>query len=320
MKGKKDYSSEIVQHSISDKGVELVTFRLHYPRFIHAEMLRHRALSRNVSSSRAIPIKEVIENVKSNPASPVFWGKNKAGMQAIEEINSKISLNGVDYNNEDAWIEAAKIVAEISSEFEKAGYHKQIVNRLMEPFIFVNEVVSGTDFDNFFYLRLDNNAQPEIQHITSLMFEDLSKSVPFELKYGEWHVPYIFRRRDAVGGIEYLYEYNGSPSVISLKSAIKISSSACAQASYRKLDLSLAKANDIYNKLITSRPIHASAYEHCATPFSDTEWYVRTTCKYILKQIPDSHYESFMYKGNYKGWTQYRKLLNEDTCYNFEKS
>ena len=45
----------------------LWTFELTYPRYIHSEFMTHRVFSRNASSSRAIPVKRMIEQVRNNP-------------------------------------------------------------------------------------------------------------------------------------------------------------------------------------------------------------------------------------------------------------
>jgi thymidylate synthase ThyX len=85
--------SEIICDSLNPVGDRLTTFIFEYPRFVHAEFMTHRVFSRNAASSRAIPIEKMIEQVKINPAMPVWWGKNQSGMQAKEELNPTMNIS-----------------------------------------------------------------------------------------------------------------------------------------------------------------------------------------------------------------------------------
>ena len=78
---------KVIADSISESGKRITTFQLKYPRFIHSEVMTHRVFSRNASSSRAIPVKKMIEQVRNNPAMPIHWGANQSGMQAKNELN-----------------------------------------------------------------------------------------------------------------------------------------------------------------------------------------------------------------------------------------
>lgn len=49
--------------------------------------MTHRVFSRNSSSSRAIPIEKMVQQVENDPVIPVYWGKNQKGMQAKEELD-----------------------------------------------------------------------------------------------------------------------------------------------------------------------------------------------------------------------------------------
>jgi len=137
----------IIAHSKSSvNGKEIVTFELEYPRFIHSEILTHRLFSRNAASSRAIPIEKVIEQVSTSPAVPCHWGKNQSGMQAKEEVTNKINSMG-------HWIDAASSAAYHAGKLKHHGLHKQVVNRILEPFQMMKTVLTATEFDNFFWLR-----------------------------------------------------------------------------------------------------------------------------------------------------------------------
>lgn len=64
----------------------LWTFELTYPRYIHSEFMTHRMFSRNASSSRAVPVSKVIQQVVSNPVIPPKVYMNKAGMVGDVEL------------------------------------------------------------------------------------------------------------------------------------------------------------------------------------------------------------------------------------------
>lgn len=256
-----------------------------FPNFIANGIVVHN--SRNSASSRAIKIEKMLELVKSNPAIPIHWGKNKPGMQAEEELES----------GEDIWIEASLSSAHYSKLLMDAGYHKQIVNRITEPFQVMKVIVSATEWWNFFHLRCHKDAQPEIQDLANKMYDLYTSSNPLKLSYGEWHLPYI----DIING--KLYSGNDE---VSLESAIKISTSCCAQVSFRNVDMSIEKAERIHNMLVGSYPLHGSALEHCATPFDNEEQMSRNLAyRYCSDEI-------VFFKGNFRGWTQYRKLFNNE--------
>ena len=134
-------------------------------------------------SSRAIPVQKQIEQVLNNSSMPVFWGKNQSGMSAKEECFNSIN----DYKNFEWWGLAALSASRFAQEFANSGYHKQIVNRLLEPWQRMKTVLTSTEFDNFFKLRLAPDAQPEIQELAKCMKKAMDESVPEVLKAGEWH-------------------------------------------------------------------------------------------------------------------------------------
>jgi len=313
--GKGNIIAEVIAHSVNIWGAELITFRVHYPRLVHQEELRHRVFSNNVSSSRAIPTEFILDLIGACPAMPVEWGKNQAGMQADGEHAELVSVTlphcagFLSLNPEDAWKEASKYATIFSKSFSDAGYHKQIANRLTEPFQFINQLVTATDWNNFFGLRLHKDADPTIKELARVMYEAKQKSNPELLRNGEWHTPYV--QHDRVG-TKLVYHIGGEE--ISLKQAKKISISAVAQASYRRLDLSLDKAEKIYDRLITSKPVHASPTEMVATPMSEGEWVERSSCRLLMyKAFPNRNFDQMLYERNFKGWLQERINISYET-------
>lgn len=249
--------AKIICDSISPQGVRLTTFELKYPRFILSEFNTHRVFSRNSASSRAIPVKKMIKDVINDPVIPVFWGKNQAGMQAKEEL-SGIKLKAAQF----LWKIARYPACGIAYFMTKIGLHKQITNRIIEPWMWTKTIVTATEWDNFFELRVHEDAQPEIYSLSTLMYQEYLNSTPKKLKYGEWHLPYVTED-----------ELNNN--TLSIESLIMVSGARCARVSYLTHD---GKAPDsskdfrLYDDLVGSVPIHASPTEHQATPNKNTNF------------------------------------------------
>lgn len=293
VEGKGGISATVVADSVSEAGVRITTFELEYPRFIHSEFMTHRQFSRNAASSRAIPIEKMIEQVETNPAMPIHWGKNQSGMQAKEEVDDVLSAQA-------EWEGSAYEVGAYAEVLQKRGLHKQIVNRLLEPYQMIKVVCTATEYDNFFYLRLHEDAQPEICELAYVMCTARDKSAPQELMTGEWHLPYLQSRRDGEG----LSYFSMENDLLSLEDAIKISASLCAQVSYRKADESLDKALKIYDMLVTMKPVHASPFEHQATPIDP---HIFGTHKVEGATHEDRYGD--LWSGNFRGWVQNRQLI-----------
>lgn len=289
--------AEIIAYSKSAQGQSIVTWCLEYPRFIHGEFMTHRLFSRNAASSRAIPVKSMIAQVMAKPAAPVHWGKNQPGMQAQEELED-YEMAHVMY----LWEEAAYEAAMSAGAMDAMGAHKQIVNRLLEPFQTMKTVMTATCMDNFFWLRNHEDAQPEIKVLARLMWEALNSEDPVTLQPGDWHVPYF--------GEGYWLKGCG----VSLEDALAVSSSCCAQVSYRRLDDTLEKAQMIFQRLVESEPVHASPFEHQATPM---KW--GKLCKDTMQQgwedgVTHMDRGFNFWSGNFIGWVQHRQLIPNNVC------
>lgn len=275
--------AEIICDSVNDLGNRLTTYVLYYPRFIHSELMTHRVFSRNSSSSRAIPIEKMINSIMEDTAYPIHWGKNKKGMQADEECDSPIYTKFNDFDMIDRrydpldkktiWNIARDNAIAIARGYAEAGYHKQIVNRLLEPFMHMRVILSGTEFDNFFKLRNHPDAQPEIRELARQMQVLYWNNNPKFIDWNEWHLPFITKNEEHLTLIDKIY----------------LSVARCASVSYKTVDgfdMTLEKATEIYDKLTNSNPIHASPFEHVATP-------------------------SEQFNRNFCGWTQYRTIFEE---------
>lgn len=297
-------SAKVIKDSISPDGVRITTLELEYPRIIHSELMTHRVFSRNSASSRAIPVSKVIELVESNPAMPVHWGKNQAGMQAKEELD--------DLNKEavrQLWLEAAKQAVSIAKVMADIGGHKQVVNRILEPFQHMKVVVTSTEWANWDWLRDHPDADPTIHALAKEMKRVRSESTPEELFYGEWHLPYVNSERSKFYAERNYFDEHGEP--ITLEQARMISASCCAQTSYRKQDGSLEKAEDIFKKLVESEPCHASPVEHQATPAERSD----TRLEMFEEGITHRCKDYWTWSGNFRGWIQFRQLIPNNAKY-----
>lgn len=294
-------SATVIADSISPEGVRITTLELEYPRFIHAELMTHRVFSRNSASSRAIPIKTMLDTIMFNPARPVHWGKNQAGMQAKEELEqpNKIRVQSI-------WNAAMINSVKFSEQMHDAGVHKQIANRITEPFQHMKVVVTSTEWNNWDWLRNHADAQPEIKVLAEETIEARANSVPQKLKHGEWHVPYVKTYRDVQTGI--LHYLDEKDKYISAHEAIMISASCCAQTSYRKSDTSLEKAETIYKRLIESEPCHASPVEHQASVM-DFSYALAGDSNTWPVGITHIDRDGIFWSGNFRGWVQYRQLV-----------
>lgn len=332
--GKKNITVKVVADSISHTGERITTFEIDYHRYVHSELMTHRMFSRNAASSRAIPVKSTVDNIRNNPAMPVFWSKNQAGMQSHIEHDNIIMFYGDNYSPDELWNHLIDFNTQAALAFDEAGYHKQVPNRITEPYQMIKVIVTGTSksFDNFFNLRFENltkfQAQHEIHELGKLMYYAYAESSPVILSEFDWHTPFYgegywspresYNINEALDSIllgDYSYvstlvDING----VSLIDALRVASSCCAQVSYRKLDDSIEKAIDIYGKLVMSEPVHASALEHCAKPirivngFDDFDWECGVT---HVKR------DGTLCSGNFEKWIQYRQLIPNHVCNEF---
>lgn len=297
---KTKYACTILADSVSARGHRLTTFELTYPRIILPEMLTHRVFSRNTSSSRAIPVEKQIVKVSKHPFVPETFGQNQSGMMAEHDLDE----NGQELAK-NAWMNAVRNAANAAESLASIGAHKQLANRVVEPFTWTTQIVTATDWDNFFTLRLAEDAQPEIRKIAAMMHKAYNTSVPAQLEEGQWHLPLLSEE-------EYiLVNYDGSWEYWS-----EVSAGRCARVSYLthdgKRDVEADRA--LYARLKDSG--HFSPLEHVARPFTEREW---NTVKQIRETASYAHiYNAFVRHitlnlervGNIRGWIS-KRMENE---------
>ena len=318
-------TAKVVADSISEAGKRITTFELEYNRYIHAELLTHRMLSKNCSSSRAIPIEKMLGYIENNMAVPVYLGRNKSGMQAVEEIEDKDKALSV-------WRDSFYQVEDSVNKLLDLKVHKQIANRLTEPYQMMKVVVTATEWDNFFNLRIDKNAQPELVLLADKMFNAMQGSTPKTLKAGQWHLPYVEIENDGYSNSHeyFIYDEDKSNSETNgymyktpllLEDAIKISVASCAAVSYRTENMTLAKADKIFDMLINAETLHSSPFEHVAMPMRFPEMKDIAMKKFVSgwdEGVTHMRRDGKMCSGNFTGWIQYRHLLDNNTCNNFD--
>jgi hypothetical protein len=322
------YKAKVLAHSVSlnHDAPPLFTMQLRYPKFLHAEELTHRLLStspemietvsipdgfmydrnlsRNASSSRAVPVPRLIEDIRRDPAEPLFWGKNQAGMQAAEELDdaAKRLAQNIWRSNREACIRDAM-------DLHALGAHKQLVNRLVEKHGYINVVVTATNWSSFFALRRHEGAQPEIRYLADLIWEAQQASTPKVLKLGQWHLPYVDIEEEFDAVTDHLWRRHkagefseGAIDGLFVDILIQLSVARCARVSYlthegKKPDVDEDVA--LYQRLVGSVPPHASPAEHQATPDGYTG---RTYEGKVFWAQPELH-------GNLTGYIQFRKTL-----------
>jgi hypothetical protein len=301
--GKGGIRAAVLAHSVSAvSGKEIVTFLVDFPRFILPEFNTHRAISKCGASSRAIPVGKVIERITYHPVTPLHFGENKAGMTADQEVDEHTKRRA-----KDVWTTARKHAINIAQDLHLLNVHKQVTNRVLEPFSYMRMVVTATELDNFFWLRLHEHADPHINELARVMLFALQESVPTALQHGDYHVPFF-------GNGYWTPEIEAHYGVTS-QQAIEHSMSCCAQTSYRKLDMSTEKTEDIIKKLFGGDRAHSSVSEHQATPMAVPTLsaipkdYLITDYIFAMPEATHLDRKGNFWSNNFKHWTQHRDSI-----------
>lgn len=287
---------------------EIFTVTAEYPRAIHAQLLTHRVFSKNSSSSRAVPVNKMIEQMHENPCK-VHWTENQPGMQGAP-VEDETILNFV----ENTIKSYRKVTESVAKALNAVNIHKQNINRYIEPFTNIKIVLTSTEWENWDWLRDDPDAQGEIATLARLLKqarEYMQDHEMLSLYPGEYHVPYV--RRETVDDGNVLYFPLDSDQEISVQEAIELSISCCAQISYRKLDTSTEKRDSIIPKLFKVRKVHASPTEHQATPIGEKILSASDSVSEFFQTLPEgiTHVDRNLTpcSGNFKNFIQYRQLV-----------
>lgn len=245
-----DFAAKIIEHTLAPCGRELVTVAATYPRFVHAELMTHRAFARNAASSRAIPFSKMVAMVREFPVIPIKFGREQKGMQTSDE----------EAPREDCvrtWLAGRDAACQAAIELSGHGVHKSLCNRLLEPFAWITTIITATEWNNFFRLRCHPDAEIHLQKIAYMMRDTIFASVPRPLQVGEWHLPFI----------------QPDERELPIEQLLQIATARSARVSYLTHDGTRAIARDVemYEKLCQGSGFgHWSPHEHVAQA-SDTE-------------------------------------------------
>lgn len=325
--GKYGIKATVLAYSISKAGKKFITWEIEYPRLVLAELNTHKMLSKNSFSSRAVPFLKMLEQLNGRP---VRFGANQAGMQDKgEDYDAKVmgSWGEAPVAPEEAWEDAKQLAIGMARNFSTAGYHKQVYNRLLEPWQMMKTVISGTELDNFFWLRDHDAADPTLHELARVMKEAMDALEPMLLAAGEWHLPYVDTFRDPFSGRLRYGEWLANPDDAddlmfldwALEDAIKVSCARCAAVSYRNEGYGLEKSIEVYGNLVGGDRKHASAFEHCASPCEEESQQSDFGHLYGVNVPFDpstwepgiTHVDrkGRLWSGNLCGFIQYRKLI-----------
>jgi thymidylate synthase ThyX len=253
-------TAKIIADSVNPNGDRLTTFEIKLHRYVLAEFNTHRVNSRNFQSSRACPVERMIANIlkEDEMVYPLHWGRKQKGMVADLEIDEADQLEAIAI-----WDEARKDMIRHVRRLLEIDVHKQVANRLLEPFMAITGIVTATDYSNFFAQRCHPDAQPEIQALANAMKAAYDASVPERLEAGEWHLPLI-NGADWVDATDRGYVE---------EDMIKVSIGRCARVSYLNHDglRSLSDDTKLYWRLLEADPPHLSPFEHCAMALGKSE-------------------------------------------------
>lgn len=284
-----------------------MTMEVTLPRIVLAELNTHRMFSRNSASSRAIPIKKMLERVTNDPFLPVFWGKNQKGMEAEVELEPMPKVKA-----EAEWLRARdSAVRHVERlQLEDIDLHKQIANRILEPWLWHTVIVTATEWDNFWGLRCHKAAQPEMRTAAEHMKRAFDASQPKQVMPNEWHLPLM--QPDEFVLADDSPEWNepvpGPCVMMRWQEACWISAGRCARVSYLTHDTGKRdiKADiDLATRL--QKAGHMSPFEHVARPMtvSEAEYKYGTPGQFIA----DNFDPAKNFCGNFRGWVQLRKTL-----------
>jgi thymidylate synthase ThyX len=265
----------VLADSVNPNGDRLTTLEVTFPRYVLAEMNTHRAFSRNSASSRAIPVERQIQKVLDHPFIPSRFPVNQTGMSAGQFYEPGTDEYQAAHIT---WLQALDNAVIAAQRLLDVGVHKQVTNRLLEPFMWHTAIISATEWLNFFELRLalrddgEPVADPEMYRAARAMKDALSSSVPREVDWGGLHLPLVtMTERERFTTSWY---------------GVQVSASRCARSSYERQHDEEPLTRTIERADSLAKSGHLSPWEHPA---------YATAAAYDW--------------ANFRGWCQGRRIL-----------
>lgn len=339
------FACRIVADSVTERGHRLTTMVVTLPRIVLAEFNTHRVFSRNSASSRAIPTRKQLQAIVDDYFMPEQFGTAVSGMNAgppLEGVQLEVAQtlwrkamrkqiwaalrlttspayirrewSGFKGSLDEFVLEIARRIEDPENPIHQESLlwtSKGLTNRLLEPFMWQTVIVTATEWENFFNLRTDANAQEEIRTAANLMLKAYTESTPVLLKEGEWHLPFIQP--------DELEWAKANPELARMAVVAR-----CARVSYLTHDtgtVDIEKDIKLAKRLASAG--HMSPFEHAATPIGEAEWGVRSEManavlhatevlpEHVVKLLVDST----EFSGNFRGWAQYRRDLPNQQVY-----
>lgn len=229
-------TATILADSVSPTGARITTLEVNFPMFVQAQLLRHRSFSFSVQSSRAVPLSAAIARVRERPCVPIRWGAVERGMVATRDADRAGEAHA-------EWCMAADAAAGTAERLLALGIHQEVASRVLAPFQWCRAIVTGTDWENFFALRIDEHAQAEIRALAEAIRDARDASEPAFVNWGDWHLPMATARE-----------------------GLEVSAGRCARVSYLQHDGRRDPERDRALGKRLAADGHWSAWEHQARP------------------------------------------------------
>lgn len=295
--------ASVIEHSINMWGDELITIQTKAPKYLDAEIEKHRMISSNSSSDRAIPFRKMVNNPKFLPEDVRL---DERGMQGYESVQPEM-LRGFHQT-------LSGIYEYITTELSRFDIiHKQHLNRYLLGFTMQNKVMTANkdQWEYFLNLRLGTDADPAIQYLSSEIETAINMSEAIHPEDSDIHpdipihLPYIT--------VDDVIKYHDG--YINIQELVMVSVARCARVSYLSHDLKKTNLQDdikLYKFLLKSK--HLTPFEHVAITYTQHQYDVRRDAYAVLEAggfEPDIS-NQVLYNGNFKGWTQHRKDVNFD--------
>ena len=236
--------AEMVCDSVNPfTGTRISTAVVRLPRIVLAELNTHAALAKNSASSRAIPAATFRQRVLDDPYVPWRWPVNGKGMVPKEYAAPRAWRTKVAVL---VWKGALGVASLAHRLLERLGVHKEITNRLLEPWMWTEVLVTATDWDGFFAQRCHEAAADGVRAAATVLRDLLDAHTPTETSL---HLPYIQQGEQ------------GAPMDLFMASARR-----CRRVSYLRQGVVVSLEEDAAAGAegLRETPPHLSPYEHAA--------------------------------------------------------